>query len=173
MEFVLSELKGANIERKSIIQGFSIFLALILFILTSGCATTATRMYTGDALPKEQVAIIAGRDTFLFLPLPIFWVSGSSVEIREVDGKPLFRPTRKCEVLPGLHNLVVQAYYTRLTIFFNVPVDSEASRSGSLQFNTEAGHQYKIKVRYRNWQIPAFRVNVIDTKSAEIVGSYP
>jgi len=125
-------------------------------------------MYTGDELPKEQVAIIEGRDTFLFIPLPILWASRSAVEILEVDGKPLSRPTKKCEVLPGLHNVGVQAYYIRFSV-----ADLEASRSGSLQFNAEAGHQYKINVRYRNWQIPAFRVNVIDTKSGEIVASYP
>jgi len=49
-------LNGANMKQESTIQGFSLCAVLIFVILTSGCATT--RMYTGEALPAEEIAAI-------------------------------------------------------------------------------------------------------------------
>jgi hypothetical protein len=146
-------------KRNSIVQGFSIFAALILAILTSGCATT--RMYTGEALPKEKIAVIKGDTKFLYLGF-VFVETGT--RILEVDGKALLYPTKKCEVLAGLHSIVVEPYH-------------EGFFAGTfktcgwvfLKFNTEAGHQYKIEVPY-GWKRGTL-VNVIDTKSREVVAS--
>jgi hypothetical protein len=133
-------------------QGPSICAALIFVILSSGCATTiATKMYPGSALPKEQAAIIEGKDTRERPSLTFFPpYCNSHVRILDVDGQHL-SPTQKCEVLPGLHNVVIQVEYKGSTGGL-IPWDNiEGSKSVSLQFNAEAGHQYRISMRY--WSI--------------------
>jgi hypothetical protein len=51
----------------SSLQELSIFLALILIILTSGCAGPKLRTYSGDEIQKSEVAVIQGR--YYFTPL--------------------------------------------------------------------------------------------------------
>ena len=73
-------------KRKSIIQGISICVALILVILTFGCATTTKRMYAGEALPKDQVSIIEGSTSTQLVYFIIgAWKRDTTVLIREVD----------------------------------------------------------------------------------------
>jgi hypothetical protein len=152
-------------KRKPVIEGLSIFVALILVILPSGCATSGMRMYTGEALPKEQVAVIKGSTKFLYLGLA-YVVTGA--RILEADGKALLHPTKTCEVLPGLHSLVVEPYRWLDVLFLPNP-GGETCGWVFLKFNTEAGHQYKIEVPY--WWKRGTLVNVIDTKSGEIVAT--
>ena len=154
-------------KRQSIIQEFPICVALIFVILISGCATATTRMYTGEALPKEKIAVIKGNKRFLFV---VFAYVQSGVRIREVDGRLLLPPTEKCEVLPGLHDVVVEAYSKGgMGTFLLTPFSSYFRVS--FKFNTEAGHQYRIKVPSLTYK--GALVKVKDTKSGEIVGSQP
>ncbi len=162
---------------KSIIQGIPICAVLIFVILISGCATTtiATRMYSGDALQKEQVVTIEGKDTMEIRPgrfsSPYCKSHG---RILDVDGQHL-SPTKKCEVLPGLHNVVIQVEYQGDNggiILSRI----EGNTLVSLQFNAEAGHQYRISMRYWQYWQPwkaGLHVLVVDAKSGKLVATYP
>jgi hypothetical protein len=145
-------------KRQRIVEELSIFVVLILLILTSGCATSGMRMYTGEELPKEQVAVIEGTTRFLYL---VFGYICVSVKISQVDDKVPFHPVHKCEVLPGLHTVAVTVFREGGFLLDFEPI----SRSISLEFNAEAGHHYKIKAGYTASTV----VNVIDIESGEIV----
>lgn len=149
-------------KRRPVNQGLSTFVALILVILTSGCATSAMRVYTGEVLPKEQVAVIEGTTRFLYLVFGYIYVS---VKISQVDDKVPFHPVHKCEVLPGLHTVVVKVSREGAFLLDFEPI----SRSISFEFNAKTGHHYKIKAGYAASTV----VNVIDIESGEIVASQP
>jgi hypothetical protein len=123
-------------------------------------------MYTGEALPKEKIAVIKGGTKFLYLGF-VFVETGT--RILEVDGKALLPPTKKCEVLPGLHTIVVEPYHEATWFVSYSGGGSEIIGWVFLKFNTEAGHQYKIEVPY-GWKRGTL-VNVIDIKSGEVVAS--
>ena len=163
-----SGLKGANMNPKSNIQAISICVVLIFVILTSGCATTPKRMYTGEALPKDQVSIIEGNKTFFFIYFILgYWSHRTTVLFREIDGKVVSDRTKQCEVLPGLHNVVVEVermvkddtYYGSKTfhVFRTVP----------LQFNAIAGQKYQIKIEKGKYLL------AVDTHSGEVVAKTP
>ena len=119
----------ANMKREFIIQGFPICVALIFFVLTSGCVSiTPKKSYSGDKLPKSEVAVMKGRYYYALLYFDV-------VEIYKIDGKCM-RST-KVEVLPGWHELVILNYVINL---FGLPPDCVRAA-----FNFEAGHKYRIK----------------------------
>lgn len=157
-------------KRKSIIQGISICVVLIFVALTCGCATTAKRMYTGEALPKEQVAIIEGSTSTQLIYFIIgFWKRHTTVLIREVDDKVPSSFIHKCEVLPGLHNVVVEVEQTvEAGLFFPAAgPSSQARRTVPLQFNTIAGHEYRIKID------KGISLVAVNNHSGEVVANKP
>jgi len=160
-------LKGANMKRKFVIQGLSLCVGLILVILTSGCATTP-RMYTGEALPKERVAIVKGSTNLQLIYFIIgSWSRHTSVLIREVDDKVPYSFVDKCEVLPGLHNVVVEVEQTDETSVLYADSSSHVRRTVSLEFNTIAGHKYQIKIEKGIYLL------AVDTHSREVVAKNP
>jgi len=123
-------------KRESIIQGFPICVAFLIFVvLTSGCAIGPTiRTYSGDKLPKSEVAVIKGGWVFDLLGY-------GGLDIDSVDGVDL-RAT-KVEVLPGWHKLIIRRYS-----FSFVPPMGAPGDLVEAAVNFEAGHQYKIRYWY-------------------------
>jgi hypothetical protein len=127
-------------KRESVIQMFSICVALIFVVLTSGCVSIGRtkKSYSGDKLHKSEVAVIKGRYYYALL-----YYDG--VVIYKIDGKcmglPHFEPflpgSTKVEVLPGWHELVILHYVINL---FGFPPNCVRAA-----FNFEAGHKYRIK----------------------------
>ncbi len=148
---------------------------LILLVVTSifGCATP--RMYEGPKLPEEQVASIkVSRSHWLYFPPTFFGVSGIDVLGTEDKGiNPLVnRLITKIEVLPGFHKVFVQV---RKEVWagsnWTGPVQLyETHQNLYLEFNTEAGREYKIKVPY--WWRKGSLVRVIDFGSGEVLATY-
>jgi hypothetical protein len=66
-------------------------LSILLFLLTAGCASSATRMYSGSAKPSGEVARL---DAGLF-------------DVTQVDGATLKEGARFLEFLPGCHSIGV------------------------------------------------------------------
>jgi len=137
-------------KRESIIQGFPICVALLIFVvLTSGCVGPTVRTYSGDKLQQSEVAVIKGRYYFTLLNydhVEIYKFDGSIVEATEV------------EVLPGWHELVILNYV--INLFGSPP---ECVRAA---FNFEAGHEYKIK-----WQFLSPLVKIIDVNTGVTIFS--
>ena len=103
---------------------------LMILLIVSSCATNkAHRMYQGEYLPKDKVAIL--RDTTHYFVTAFcetrFWIV-NGVDVR---GK------RTLEMLPGSHE-----------VSFTIGYDSfsSKSRSGSFKFQAEAGHVYRLNV---------------------------
>jgi hypothetical protein len=66
-------------------------VSILLFLLTAGCASSATRMYSGSAKPRGEVARL---DAGLF-------------DVTQVDGATLKEGARFLELLPGCHSIRV------------------------------------------------------------------
>jgi len=156
-------------KRKPTVERLSIFVALILVVLTYGCATTAKRMYTGEALPKEQVAIIEGSTNRQLIYFIIgSWHRHTDVLISAVDDKVASSYIYKCEVLPGSHNVVVHVTLTEMTgVLYSESVSKNFWRTVPLAFNTIAGHKYRIEIE------KAIYLLALDTNSGEVVAKKP
>jgi hypothetical protein len=134
MEFALSNLKGANMKRESIIQGFLICVALIFLVSAYGCVSVGptVRAYSGDKLQKSEVAVIKGWWFF-----SLFGYDG--IDIYKIDGN--YPKATKVEVLPGWHELAIRNYD-----FCFLPWGlCHGDLLALVAFNFEAGHEYKIK----------------------------
>jgi len=70
-------------KRKSIMRPLSICAVLIFVILTSGCAATR-RMYTGEASPKEQVAVMGAVSKFKFNYNVFVWICSLDEELQNL-----------------------------------------------------------------------------------------
>jgi hypothetical protein len=139
---VFKNLKGAKMKRKSIIQGFSICAALIFVILTSGCATT--RMYKGEELSKQEIAVIKGSQKNYFgyyVSVDIYRVDDG--EERKLSSVPILRRLEsEVEVMPGFHKVFVMVMVWGADM---PPLGWNFTDSYRLEFTAEAGHKYKIK----------------------------
>jgi len=152
-------------KRKSIIERLSIFMALILVILTSGCATTVTRMYKGDELPIQEIAVITQSSK----RFPMVEVHICSV-YEELLESPL-AGSLKVEVMPGFHKVVVSIHwaerdfwdlsglFTQHFLYFCI-----------LEFTAEAGHQYKIKARDL-WGKSCPSIAFVDIQSGAVIAN--
>lgn len=154
-------------ERKSLIQEFSTFVALILFILTSGCVTT--RMYEGEQLPKEQIAIIKGS-------LKYYVYAYLEINIKEVDGIPLMfkSSTSSVEVLPGWHETVVSV--KRIIgggNAFDLAIQDSIVPDDCYALSFYAMPEQKYKVKSSFWKTKNGLVTVVNTHSGEVVASQP
>jgi hypothetical protein len=145
-------------ERKSIIEGLSIFVALILAILTSGCVVGPTvRTYSGDKLQKSEVAVIKGWCYFALFGY-------ECVDIYRIDGS--LSEATNVEVLPGWHELVLRWY----SFSFVAPVGAPPDYA-LVGFNFEAGHEYKMKGHFKGVLMKG--VDIVDvTTDAIIVTGY-
>ncbi len=114
------------------------------------------RMYTGEALPKEQIAVIKGTSK------EYFFRGRVGVYIISVDEELRKGPSfNRVEVMPGLHKVVVGVNV--VSGWGNIDVLGNYS----LEFNAEAGHEYKIITR-DHWKEDAF-IALIDTNSDTVV----
>ena len=140
-------------KRQSIIRGFPICMALLIFVvLTSGCfsVTPKVRTYSGDKLQKSEVAVIKGK----YYHVPLFFFE--NIDIYRFDGSKV--ETTEVEALPGWHELVVMRYSIRL--FADVPESCMASS------NFEASHEYKIK-----WPFWRDRARIVDVNTGVTIFS--
>ena len=145
-------------KRKSIIQGFLIYLALIFVVLASGCVSIrpATKTYSGDRLQKSEVAVIKG--------WPFYKVFGyDGIDIYSVDGK--YIETTKVEVLPGWHELVIWNYGFRFLPWGSCDGHSHAR----VAFNFKAGHEYEIKGE----GIGTSGLKIVDVATGAIIHTLP
>jgi len=142
-------------KRKSIIQVFSIYAALIFVLLTSGCVGPTVWTYEGDRLPKSEVAVIKGGFYYYLLAHRTY--------IYRIDDS--YPEATKVSVLPGRHELVIK--YVEYGLLGN----DTSSRCVREAFNFEAGHEYKIKYLYEG----IFRegVKIIDVTTGAIIFSQP
>jgi hypothetical protein len=149
-----------------VIKGILIILWLAL--LTSGCVTT--RMYEGEQLPNEQIAIIKGS-------LKYYVYAHLEVYLKEVDGiqcRGVGVLTSSVEVLPGRHEIIVGVKrrigggnaFDLAIQDLTTPHDYYA-----LSFYAMPGHKYKAKSSF--WKTKNGLVTVVDTHSGEIMASQP
>ncbi len=139
-------------KRESIIQGFPICVALLIFVvLTSACVRIgpAMKIHSVDKLP-EEVAVIKGRYYFAL------YYEG--VLTLKIDGKyvgsirdEILPASTKVEVLPGWHELVI--VHAIVSLLY---IDAECARGA---FNFEAGHEYKIKFPFFSHLVEVIDVN--------------
>lgn len=115
------------------IAGINIAAALMVGALVS-CAgpspiTEACRTYDGEPLSKDKVAV---------LTLAGAWKKGAEVAL--IDGKPILKPpacdARAIELLPGVHDVHVTYYVSKIVGFGAV----------QLRFHAEAGRIYDFAV---------------------------
>ncbi len=100
-------------------------ILLIVSIFLNGCGTM--QLYTGDRLPKGEVAIIkTNMDSWLRNT----WIS-------EIDGKPVGIMNTKVEVLPGVHTLRIKVKDSEFAQPVYMGVDT-------ISFEAEAGHVYRV-----------------------------
>jgi hypothetical protein len=131
-------------KRESIIQGFPICVALLIFVvLTTGCVGPTVRTYSGNKLQKSEVAVIKGR----YYSFPLFWFE--NIDIHRFDHSIV--DTTEVEALPGWHELVVTRYSIKL-----FPSDVECARAA---FSFEAGHEYRIKSPFFSHRMEIIDVN--------------
>ncbi len=148
-------------------------LMFLVGMFVFGCATP--KMYEGPKLLKEQVASIkVSRSHWLYFPPTFFGVSGIDVLGTEDKGiSPLVRRlVTRIEVLPGFQRVYVQV---RKEVWagsnWTGPVQLyETHQNLYLEFKTEAGREYKIKVPY--WWRKGSLVRVIDFGSGEVLATY-
>ncbi len=146
-------------KRETIIQKFSICAALIFVVLASGCVSIGptVKTYSGDKLQKSEVAIIKGWWSFYLLA----W---ECIEIYQIDGRTV--EATKVEVLPGPHFLVIRNYSTSLVAPISAPPNW-----ARVDYNFEAGHEYKIKYWFKSILIKG--VKIIDVTTGAIIYSTP
>ena len=144
-------------KRKSIIQVFSICVALIFVLLIFGCVGPKVRTYSEDKLQKSEVAFIKGWYYFAVFGydcIDIYSIDGSSLKATDV------------EVLPGWHELEIRWY----SFSFVAPLGLPA-RYAEVKLNFEAGHEYKIMARFKG--ILQEGVKIIDVTTGAIILSQP
>ncbi|NIO12065.1 MAG: hypothetical protein GTO40_30205 [Deltaproteobacteria bacterium] len=125
---------------------------LVTLLIVSGCGTgKAHRMHQGEYLPRSKVAIL--RDTTNF-----FFVAYCETRFWSMDGINV-RGKRTLELLPGAHEV---DFSMELVGY------SSASRSGSLKFQAEAGHEYQLKVT-NCMSTPRFEPWIEDKTTGKVV----
>ncbi len=142
-------------NRKSIIEGVSVFVAFIPLILISGCVVgPKVSTYTGDTVQKSGVAVIKG-GCFFFL------LGYECIKIDRIDGNAL--EATNVEVLPGMHELEIIDY----TFSFFGLAPSPLSPRARLDFNFEPGHEYKIQAHFEG--ILRKGADIIDVNTGAII----
>jgi hypothetical protein len=112
------------------------FVALFLLATLTGCATPSNKLYSGEPLPRDKIALLVSAPvTSPFNPHPLIrQIDGTNIERSKWDGKA------QVDLLPGNH--AVSIGFVQST-FGGV----RFSKSNYLiKFNAEAGHTYEAKV---------------------------
>ena len=103
---------------------FHIIVIILFVTFLYGCGTI--QVYTGDRLPKEEVAIIKQNGT-----RPYY------IAIKEIDGKPVSSVFRDFEILSGVHTL-------RINVMGSFPGFDKKENSDTISFLAESGHVYRV-----------------------------
>jgi hypothetical protein len=155
-------------------------LVFLVATLIFGCATA--KMYQGEKLPNEQIAIIkVSRSHYVYFPPTFIGISG--IDVLAIDNERIQsrapklipdyaygRLATRIEVLPGSHTVYVVARKEVGAGSYFGPVQLYNGYQGlRLLFNTEAGREYKIKVPY--WWKKGSLIRVVDVGSGEVVAS--
>jgi len=135
-------------------------IALVLALLSSGCATKA---YEGPELPKSKIAILNTTYTHTNVFAVVFPVPAAghkhATSVREIDTTEV-RLTRYIHILPGSHTAKVNYWRypaVKLCIFAIISIEcvhNYFSRDLSIDFTAKAGHEYRIPAERRgerNW----------------------
>jgi hypothetical protein len=122
------------------IQPKSVSMAVLcsVAVMAIGCATPTNRLYSGDALPPEKVAVVIEPADELFF--------GTQAFISEIDGKRIdhssWDGSAFVELLPGLHAISVgmnkQTWYG----------SKFSLRDRTFRLQAEAGHRYEIRIKW-------------------------
>ena len=156
---------------KAMIGALTLSLALIV-----GCVTT--RMYTGEALPKEEIAVIYGSR-----PLPdLFSHKGVGVRFLMVDDQVVKQAAKdkaryqRIEVMPGRHKMLIETYgfgsYPNIIFDLFPPVPYEQIlEQQEFELNAEAGHEYKIKAK--KWWKPGGFIVIEDCTTGDEISRSP
>ena len=142
------------------------FLLLLLTLLNCACAPA--RMYVGDELPKEKIAIIKASGSH-----PFYSNRSVHVYIVAVDDKKS-RGSRAIEILPGFHKVTLLIVALHLAgmgpDIENIidPVGPSFDFRYTLEFNAEAGHEYRIRP-VDIWKKKNSFLMIVDTLSGKEV----
>lgn len=136
------------------IPNLNIYFPLFLVtVLTSACAPTM-RMYVGEELPKEKIAIIYSENKFRL------W---GKIVVTHIDDKK-YLPDHKAEVLPGIHKVTGQVSRPiRVSSSDLSAFDKLETQYFDLVFNAEAGHKYEVDLKYDLFVI------IVDTNSKKVI----
>ena len=99
---------------------------LIILIITIFCGCGTIQVYTGDRLPKEEVAIIKQNGA-----RPYY------IAIKEIDGKSVGSVFKDFEVLPGVHTLGINVMDSFPNLYRKEDMDT-------ISFVAEIGHVYRV-----------------------------
>lgn len=97
-----------------------LFLLCILGLFIIGCA--ATKMYKGEKLPDEEIAIIEGMSPIN--PLNI----GVASQVKKVDGVEVPDSGTKISVSTGNHELEVYCSMSGYSSTTNINIDAKAGK---------------------------------------------
>jgi len=130
----------------------SILIVFLVIVAVSGCVSIkAYKAYEGEILPKAEIAIL--RETTHF-----YVISFCSTNLKTIDGRDV-NGAGMVELLPGPHK-----------VSFLLEFDSYGSnaRSGSFEFQAEAGHVYKLDVA-KCTGIPPLQAWIEDEATGKVV----
>lgn len=113
-------------------------LVVVFALLLSGCALKAFKAYEGPELAKSEISVIIRSNSTRTFPLPAL---GHETYVLGVDGKT--GPGLVYHVRPGQHTAEV-LYRTHALLF------SIYRAILTINFTTEAGHEYYIPARRRH-----------------------
>jgi hypothetical protein len=153
----------------SIYGGKAIFVSLSI-ALTVGCAGPRARMYKGPELPKAEVAVLEGHYVFVYFGLGFYFGGYEIITVdKEAPGEVgISGLAHKVELLPGWHHVLIRSFSNVLIPGGpGAPGGSSDSESlHELEFNAEAGRQYKIKKQ-------GSLLTIVDTQADAMVASMP
>ena len=125
-------------QRKSASMAVICFVAVI----AAGCAAPKNRLYSGDPLPSDKVAVVTAA------PASLLW--GTQAVLHQIDGQTIKRSdwdgSGCAELLPGSHVLSVGMFQTHHYGLFWTTKWSVRDRA--LNMEAEAGHLYEVEIHF-------------------------
>jgi hypothetical protein len=156
------------------VENFRFTFFVMISVVTLGlCGCTAPepfKAYSGDKLPPEKVALVAG-----YSYEDILFMCGQNVYILDVDGKEdRLNPSeikllKKVEVLPGEHTLTAIYKYHDALLLGVAGSRFIETAPRTVSFKAKAGHSYEVYgIIDSASEEPRFWIE--DMQSKEIVG---
>jgi len=163
-------------------------LAILIVINSFGCATQPKeRLYEGEPLPAEQVSIISNGLTESEPRIGGFF----PVKIDDSNKCHLYRESA-CEILPGKHTLQTNYVWftseasavstvtldlalcliTLITCFIPM-AQPDLECQSILEFDSQGGHTYALKISEASDNSGKFNVVLEDTKSGQLIANEP